>query len=70
MGKICEIHGVLKRSCYVCDLEEENLLMLTALKGIAEPSIEQWEAYKHKHGEQVSFQEYLKSIARETLKQI
>lgn len=70
MGEICEKHGVLKRSCYICDMEEENLLMRSALKGIAEPSIELWKAYKQKHGEQVSFQEYLKSIARETLEQI
>ncbi|MEK3819661.1 hypothetical protein MKY20_11400 [Cytobacillus sp. FSL W8-0315] len=24
MSNICEEHGVLKRSCHICELEEEN----------------------------------------------
>ena len=70
MGEICEKHGVLKRSCYICDLEEENLQLRSTLQEIANPTMKKWFQYKEQHGEQVSFQEYLKSLAKDTLAQI
>jgi hypothetical protein len=32
MGEICEKHNVLKRSCYICELEEENKQLTEQVK--------------------------------------
>jgi hypothetical protein len=64
------VHGFLRRSCDICDLEEENQLLLNALKEIVNPNMEKWFKYKEKYGDEINFQEYLKSIAKEVLEQI
>lgn len=67
MAEICEKHGCLRRSCYICDLEEENKEFRKALEEIVNPSMEKWFKYKEEHGGEISFQEFLKCIAKGVL---
>jgi hypothetical protein len=69
LENVCE-HGFLRRSCSICDLEEENQLLLNALREIVNPSIEKWFEFKEMHGGEISFQVYLQSIAEEVLKKV
>ncbi len=46
------------------NLHDKVKLMESVIKRIVFPDISEWEEYKQTHGEQVSFQEFLKDIAK------
>jgi len=48
-------------------LQEENRKYENALREILNPHTNKWFDYKEKYGNEVSFQEFLKEIAKEAL---
>lgn len=68
LNGVCE-HGFLRRSCSICDLEQENKILRNALNDILNP-MGKWFDYKEEHGKEISYQEYVRSVCKKALEQI